>query len=262
LDLIESALNEKTPSRHPWELARSKVVMDIIEDHLPQLSEVGTEVLDIGCGDSWLIEQIAKDYSQAHLTAVDTAFSKELLEAYRKKFVTDQFHFDTDLSRALQGIEKVDLVLLLDVIEHIEDEIQFLRNLIKKQEAVTNDTLFLITVPAFQSLFSAHDEFLGHYRRYNRKILTNRLESSGLEVIKTGYFFSSLVPPRSFIKFLEVSRLKSKKVKGIGDHQKSSIDTLVERTLYLDYKVGKSLRNLGIHLPGLSTFALARPQKA
>ena len=56
-----------------------------------------------------------------------------------------------------------DLVLLMDVLEHMTDDVTLLREYV---ERVTSGTRFLITVPAFGFLWSGHDEFLRHYRRY------------------------------------------------------------------------------------------------
>jgi len=61
----------------------------------------------------------------------------------------------------------------------------------------------LITVPAFQKLFSRHDEFLGHYRRYNLQGISSTAEKAGLEILERSYFFSSLLLPRTLTWALE-----------------------------------------------------------
>lgn len=261
MDLVESAISKSSSARHPWELARSKVIFDLIQEHLPELIDAPTEVLDIGCGDSWLIEQLSYPMKKAHFTAVDTAFSDELIESYERKFDPNRFHFGRDLKKSIEGKDQIDLILLLDVIEHIENEVNFLNKICVENQAINSQSMFLITVPAFQSLFCAHDEFLGHYRRYTNDSLKVRLEAAGMEVINAGYFFSSLLLPRGIIKLLESSGLKSKEVKGIGDHKAGKADGLIRSILFQDYQLGKAFRSLGINLIGLSNFAIARPKK-
>lgn len=256
MDLVESAIT-KTNSRHPWEKARLKVVIDLIKKQLNYSTDEKLEVLDIGCGDVWLIENLSETFENAHFTAVDTAFTPEILEQYRESLPADKFSLGADLKISLkERNKKIDLILLLDVIEHIEDEIDFLKQLSKLSQ-IDSSTVFLITVPAYQDLFCSHDTFLGHYRRYTNKSLKNRLEKAGLKARRTGYFFSSLILPRALIKLAETSGLKSKKAKGIGDYQAKAIDGLIENTLYTDYQISKSLRSLGLKLGGLSNYAIA-----
>ena len=61
---------------------------------------------------------------------------------------------------------------------------------------IDGNTRLLITVPAYQSLFSSHDSFLGHYRRYSNGSLRRLIERSGFKVLDIGYFFGSLLPVR------------------------------------------------------------------
>jgi SAM-dependent methyltransferase len=77
------------------------------------------------------------------------------------------------------GAEQFDNVICLDVIEHVEDEGPLLVQL--RQQLVPSGRLVL-TVPAHPSLFSKHDSFQGHYRRYARPMLRERLEAAGFVV--------------------------------------------------------------------------------
>jgi len=257
MDLVESAISEKSADRHPWESARKKVVLDLINSNLSSISDSNATILDIGCGDSWLIEQLSHDLENASFTAVDTAFSEEMIANYRKKFDQNKFSFYRELEEANRDLKKVDLILLLDVIEHIEDEIGFMSSL-KNYGAIDENTNILITVPAFQSLFCAHDTFLGHFRRYTNKSLKERMEKAGLKVERTGYFFSSLLLPRAIIKLLEKLKLKSTEVKGIGDHKRSAMDPIIENTLWVDYRIARWMEKIGLKLPGLSNFAIVK----
>ena len=59
---------------------------------------------------------------------------------------------------------------------------------------MTQDALVLVTVPAFQALWSGHDVFLEHKRRYTMAGLHRTLGKAGLEVTRSRYFFCALLP--------------------------------------------------------------------
>lgn len=76
--------------------------------------------------------------------------------------------------------------MLLDVLEHIEDDESFLKLLNKKME---DGGKVLITVPASKSLWSSEDDRAGHFRRYDRKRLRALAEKCGFSVKYENYFF-------------------------------------------------------------------------
>ena len=249
MDLIEYQ-NKMSETRHPWEQARIEVVYRLIEKFFPIDSEAS--VLDIGCGDTFVINELQKRRPQSKFYAVDTAFDDELI----RKFSSENIRLLKNINEL--EISKAGLILLMDVIEHIEDERKFLKELVQKQ-FVQEDTLFLITVPAWQSLFSAHDKFLKHYRRYSAKQLHKTLQESGLNVIEKGYFFISLLLPR-LLNLGKEKLFGEKEVKGLASWQGSRKQAqLIKEILLLDFKTNHFLdRKLGLRLPGLSSYALCR----
>lgn len=80
---------------------------------------------------------------------------------------------------------------LFDVLEHIEDDAAFLRNL---YDYIQPGGYVFLTVPAFNALWSIDDDHAGHYRRYSTASLAEKLTSAGLSVCYASYFFSLLVP--------------------------------------------------------------------
>jgi len=91
----------------------------------------------------------------------------------------------------------IEQILLLDVLEHIEDDTGFL-NLIRQKLA--RHGKLLVTVPAFQALWSSEDEEAGHYRRYTLKQFTEAAEEAGFRVCYANYFFGFLVLPILFVR--------------------------------------------------------------
>ena len=146
LEVKERVIKQEV--RHPWELARLKIITELIGKYTNIKED--SLILDIGCGDLFVIEHIARIYPRAKFFAVDTAFNKELIEYYNKTVVLNNLKLFPSLNEALPFIsDEVDLVLLLDVIEHIKEDIKFLKEL-EKYPPIGPKTKIIITVPAFQ----------------------------------------------------------------------------------------------------------------
>jgi hypothetical protein len=86
----------------------------------------------------------------------------------------------------------VDGVGLFDVIEHVEDDASFLKDISKSCPSKTN---IYITVPAYKWLWSDTDDYAGHYRRYNSKMIKTLAKNSGLDILYNGYFMFYLPFP-------------------------------------------------------------------
>lgn len=84
-----------------------------------------------------------------------------------------------------------DLIALLDVLEHIEED---KKSLAKLSSKLSKTGRLLITVPAMPWLWSDHDEQHHHHRRYTKSTLRTAVTNSGLQVVKIGYFNTLLFP--------------------------------------------------------------------
>lgn len=259
MDICEAtSLEREKINRHPWELARIEVVKSFLRPIIAE--KPNATILDLGCGDVFVAQQLAYQYPKATFHCVDIAFTPEIITSISKpvKNLPISLYSSTqELNNSISN--KVDVVLLLDVIEHIEDEITFLKEL-SQSGLIDANTKIIITVPAYQKLFSNHDVYLKHFRRYNIALLNNHLQQAGFESKKTGYFFISLLFLRIIQKLLQGNKTVDAE-KGIGAYQsKGWIDTLMVKTLYLDFLIGKFFRIFGIKLPGLSCFSICQQQ--
>ncbi len=245
--------------RHPWELARLDIVKGEVGKLLRSRSAGAATVLDIGCGDAFVVSELAKAWPYVSFCGVDI----NLTEGLRKQ-LEDQHNLpNLKIYRSLDDVPldpgAVDLVLLLDVIEHIEDEVGFLQSL-NQYPFLRVDTDYLITVPAYQRLFAAHDVILGHYRRYSNKSLRRRLARAGLETKMERYFFLSLIPPRMFQLLKE--KVSPRNVDTGSDLAAWSggkfLTQVIKIVLWSDYRLGSILRRIGIKLPGLSNLVVCQ----
>lgn len=252
MDLLEKS---ETAGRHPWELARLDVVKYLLDKEIKNFKE--KKILDLGCGDLFFIREFAKDKPECDFYAVDTAFTEGFIEEESRKTPVVLSASLEDLT----GREKVifDVIFLMDVVEHIEHDVAFLNDLIESS-CVSGDTLFVITVPAFQQLFTDHDVFLGHYRRYTNSSLEKVVNQAGMKSLKKGYFFTSLLLPRYLEKIVQ-SREAKKEIKGTGlsSWDKNRFITKSLKTvLLLDFRVTYFLSRAGFILPGLSNYLLCK----
>lgn len=88
-------------------------------------------------------------------------------------------------------------ILLLDVLEHIEDDVGFLKLL--RQKLVPGGKI-LLTVPAFRILWSSEDEAAGHFRRYSLRQVEESAVKAGFTVAYASYFFGFLFLPVLFVR--------------------------------------------------------------
>ena len=243
--------------RHPWELARLEVMDRVIQDHFDQ--QAAMTVLDVGCGDTFFVEKLSERYPNCSFYAIDIEFESTDLEMLRAKFEKMSIQVFTTLEdmELNTAPKSVDIVLLLDVIEHIEDDVAFLQMLLDKPY-INTQTKFFITVPAFQKLFMSHDVFLGHFRRYNNASLETSIRQAGMVKKDIGYFFSSLLPIRALQTLKE--RLAGQKENATGlviwNGSKASA-AWMKSILVLDYQIARLFKKIGIKLPGLSNYVVA-----
>lgn len=124
------------------------------------------------------------------------------------------------------------VVTSLDVIEHVDDDVLALceYNRILKPGGIV-----IVTVPAYEWLWSAHDDWAAHRRRYTSRRLTNALSAAGFDVLRHTYFHSFLVPPATLLRRTPLKRMMNCTQEEVGassrvvDLATSSLAT-IERT--------------------------------
>ena len=145
----------------------------------------------------------------------------------------------------------VGTVGLFDVLEHIEDDLLFLQQLKNK---MSKETSLLITVPAYQFLWSEEDVKAKHFRRYSLRELKRKLKKAGFRIQYSSYFFSFLVIPiLIFRRFLDRKKDSTQEQK---DHYPPKIIRLILQCLG---SFEESFFKNGISLPfGASLFIVCK----
>ena len=138
------------------------------------------------------------------------------------------------------------------MIEHLDDDLAALREL---RRVVAPGGSLLVTVPAYQWLWSRHDEINQHHRRYTRRTLQRVAEQAGWKQARTTYFNSLLLPAAILLRVLE--RLNTKTTESSLDLwvPPAPMNWLLERPLALE----AALIGRGGRIPaGLSLLAVLR----
>ncbi|MBT7899965.1 MAG: methyltransferase domain-containing protein [Candidatus Marinimicrobia bacterium] len=148
------------------------------------------------------------------------------------------------LKKSFSKENHADIILAMDVLEHIENDYSTLEEWVK---TLKPGGLILITVPAFMHLWSNHDTFLGHYKRYKKSELKKIALAVGLQTVKVHYAFSFIYPIVYFFR-----KIIPIKMSNNGDLKKSSniVNKILSLFGYLESKVGGS-RFFGTSVIGL-----------
>jgi SAM-dependent methyltransferase len=225
--------------RHWWYRARREVLAALIRRKAQP--KAGAKLLEIGCGTGHNLSMLSEFGEVEGLELDDEA-----------RAVAEQRLGRPVRNAPLPELEGVpeqyyDLIAALDVIEHIDDAEAAMDSIARR---LKKGGKLVVTVPAHQWMWSAHDVVNHHKRRYSRRTLRDLIESSPLRLEAIGYFNSLLFP-------LAVAERLSSKLRGKDDANLSlppkPLNTALERAF-------ASERHLVGRLPlppGLSLFAVA-----
>ena len=250
MDLRE--ISQGNSERHPWELARASALKKILSTHA-SFSHI-EKVLDIGCGDGYLVNALLNDISVSCVDAVDICLSPSEMHNFSQACPHIHFH------NSYEGLKQdgYSLISMFDVLEHVEDDVAFLTD-VNTRFAATDASLF-ISVPAYNSLFANHDRYLKHFRRYSREQLADVVKEAGLEIIASGYLFFLLLPLRGLAVMGEkIFGHSQQEFNGVGKWQYGpNVTMAVKIILEADNTLSLWLNRIGIKIPGLTAWALCK----
>lgn len=138
-------------------------------------------ILDIGAGSGFFARALLRQGAERAL-CVDPNYPEDRDETEAGRPI--QFRREVEATDA-------ELLLLMDVLEHVDDDAGLLRSYTR---IAAPGATVLITVPAFQWLWSGHDVFLDHRRRYTLSGLTEVAHRGGVTVERSAYFFGAVFP--------------------------------------------------------------------
>jgi len=143
-------------------------------------------VLEVGCSSGFMLRQLREGLPQALVIGAD--YVREPLEQLARRYLDlPLLHFD--LTWCPLPANSIDAVVLLNVLEHIQDDGEALRQVAR---ILKPGGIAVIEVPAGPDLYDVYDKLLLHYRRYSLKGLRRVVKSAGLEILRQshlGFFF-------------------------------------------------------------------------
>lgn len=172
--------------RHWWFRGRRAIIHALFQ-HVSGERQ-GAEYLDVGCGSGRNIEEFARG------PAVGTEFAPDAVELARRRGVDCR---QGDAQALPFGDGEFRIVSAFDVLEHVPDD----HAAFTEARRVTRPgASMVVTVPAYQWLWSQHDETHGHKRRYTRKRLVAVAASAGWRARFATYFNTVLLPPIALVR--------------------------------------------------------------
>ena len=175
---------------HWWWQARKAEVLRHIRNILGNRTDAS--ILDIGCGDGLFFDDLAR------FGWVEGVEPDERTITQHSRWINRIHHCFFD--DTFQSTRRFDLILMLDVLEHLPNQIAALSHI---ERLLSPGGVLLLTVPAFNILWTKHDDVNHHHIRYTRKLLCQQLMLSGLESVNSHYLFHWLFPLKIAIKIKE-----------------------------------------------------------
>jgi SAM-dependent methyltransferase len=230
--------------RHWWYRGRRRVLAAQLE-RLPVPR--GAAILDAGCGSGRTMDELAR---LGRVSGFD--LNPVGVEAARLRG-----HADVRIA-AVEDIPhddgSFDVITCLDVLEHTADDVRSLREL---RRVARPGGLLVATVPAYQALWSDHDEANHHYRRYRRASQRRAAVAASWEPVSFTYFNSILLPAAGALRL--VQRATRRRRTAPPHSQLHITPHRMAPLLEAPMRLEAALIGLGLRLPaGLSLLAVLR----
>lgn len=184
MDAAQFDVNVAMEERHWWFTARREIMRALVEQLAPP--HTGKTVVDVGCGTGANIASLAEGYRAIGIDA-----AAEAIDRAQSRFSQAELHCTADAERVAQLVAAADVVLCMDVMEHVPDDFALLSSLIAAAQPGAH---LVLTVPALLSLWSGHDVALAHYRRYDRERFETTWQGLPVTCVLLSYFNARLYP--------------------------------------------------------------------
>jgi SAM-dependent methyltransferase len=204
---------------HWWWRAREELLVEVIRREFGARNDL--RILDVGCGPGLFFERL-----QEFGTVTGVELDQGLAEADPR--FRELIHVG-DLA-SLPPHEGLDLILLLDVLEHIHDARAVLA---RAMQMLGRDGRIILTVPAFMALWTSHDDINHHVTRYTRQSLRDLISRTGGRPHSISYFFHWTVLGKLLVRLRE-------RLRGPGAPERVPL-AFVNRALYFASRMEQRL---------------------
>ena len=243
-DELTEMANHHIDINHPIDLASRELCIDFLENFEKSKKKI---VLEIGCSSGNLIKNI-KNKKKYNYIGSD-AIKNEILKL--TNIYTDIPFIVFDLLKNPFKESFCDSIIMLNVLEHIEDDDSALNEVNKM---LNKNGLLIIEVPSCKMLYDNYDKQLLHFRRYNMNEIIKKLEKSGFSIEKKTHLGFLIFPLFFFIKIFNIFFYKLFKNKNIVVKQAKASNNYFLKKLFL---FEKKLKNFNLPF-GIRCYICAR----
>lgn len=227
---------------HWWYRGRRRIVRAALEGlDLP----VGAPLLDAGCGSGQLLELLSEFGVPIGVDPDPESIARAAARGYEVA--------EAALPELPFADETFAASTCLDVLEHLRDDEAALAELAR---VTTPGGALLVTVPAYEALWSAHDEANEHLRRYRARELGPLARRAGWTTERLTYFNTVLLPPAAVVRLAERVRRHPRRA-AVSDLDRTP--HALNRALEMPLRIEAAVLRRGARLPaGLSLLAVLR----
>jgi len=179
----------------PWTHWYYSVKADALVRQLKAVGPPPERIVDVGAGTGFFSEVLLRQWPHASSVCIDLNYE------------------EGDLARSSRGLtfarsseESGDTYLFMDVLEHVEDDLGLLSHYVR---SAPPGARFYLTVPAFKMLWSNHDVYLHHFRRYRLAEIERVARSCGLEVLAGRYLYGASFPAVAAVRIAQRFRTEA-----------------------------------------------------
>jgi 2-polyprenyl-3-methyl-5-hydroxy-6-metoxy-1,4-benzoquinol methylase len=176
--------------KHWWWRSRTELIVDSLRQMRPARHQ--ERILDVGCGDALFFDRLA-EFGEV-----------EGVEPSMDLVSPDNPHRDhiyvCPFDENFRPGKKYSLILMLDVLEHLEDPIGALRHGL---DLLSEDGVMIVTVPAFMALWTNHDVLNHHLIRYTKHSFHKAARHAGLRIRKEHYLYHWTCPMKLGVRVME-----------------------------------------------------------
>ena len=172
--------------RHWWWRSRESLIFQKLQTAIDAMSiahQSGRRILDVGCGDGLFFDKlqslgtITGVEGDSNTLSTDGKWRNEIYCGY----FDEQFHPQ----------HKFDAILMLDILEHMPDPLAALKH---ARSLLHDNGVLIVTVPAFMSLWTSHDDLNHHVKRYTQKTFNPLVRDGGFAIDESRYLFHWTYP--------------------------------------------------------------------
>ena len=209
------------PTTH-WYYQTKKIPLFQYFNQLVKRQDKALTIIDFGAGSGFFSIALYEAFPNKikEVLLIDIGYTEQELNETAQSTIK-KLHYIP------QGVAD-SIVLMMDVLEHIEDDYAIIQDI---QHRLGENAYYFITVPAFKSMWSGHDVFLGHFRRYTIKTLRQLLHSNNIASHSNYYIYGTLFPAVWLVRRLKRLGKKQEQVAMPESSDMKPLPNLINSTL-------------------------------